>query len=825
MKYAKALTLLLCLAGLAQAEEKKEEKLDAAGVEFFEKKIRPVLSEHCYGCHSGKAGKSEGSLLLDSKHGIQTGGDRGPAIVPGKVQESLLLTAISHTDPDFQMPPKKGRLPDAVLADFKRWVEMGAPDPREFAEVAASTVDLEAGRRFWAFQKPTTHPLPKTSNPQWATRDLDHFILQKLDQAKLKPTPDAAPVTLLRRLHFDLVGLPPSTDDITVFVKRVAADGYQPALEAEVDRLLASPRSGERWGRHWLDVARFAESSGKESNVTFAHAWRYRNYILDAFIQDMPYDRLLQEQIAGDLLPYDSDAQRERQLIATGFLAIGPVSLNEMNKFQLLADIADEQIDTLSRSVMGYTVACARCHDHKFDPFTMEDYYSLAGMFISPKTHYGTSVAPDNQHGGDYLVLPKLPGQHIPNKPIPAARVKQMKEQVAKLQQELKDGQEAARKAVAEGRQPFEVFTLQRALAIIWSVGGMEGQLKTVDDEGHPLPLAMGVLDREKIFDAPLLARGEISRPGKKIPRGFPQVITLKDPPQIPSAHSGRLELAQWLTHPDHPLTSRVMANRVWHYLLGAGIVRTVDNFGTHGERPSHPELLDHLAVKFVQQKWSVKSLIREIVLSRTYRQASTFNPAAFEQDPDNRLLWRANKRRLDAESIRDGMLFVSGELDYSRPAGSLVAELGERQVAVFGFIPQAPPDLDGSLHRSIYLPVLRDRLPDVLDLFDFAEPSLVTGARETTNVPLQALYLMNSPFVTARSQALATRVLSTPGDLDTLIHRSFLLTPCRPPDPSEHRWATQFFQKFSPSPPPTPAALTAFCQALLSTAEFRNLD
>ena len=353
--------LLLLVPSLTWAGEKPAGD-EAKGIAFFESKIRPVLVEHCYKCHSvGAAGKPKGGLLLDSRKTIRAGGDSGPAVVPGDPGASLLLTAISHVDPDLKMPPKKDRLPEAVINDVKTWIRMGAADPREDVAVRAPSpaVDIEAGRRFWAFQKPVAHQLPATEDTTWARRDLDHFILAKLEVSGLAPSVDAEPATLLRRLHFDLVGLPPSPDAVGRFQGRIAADGLDAALEAEVDSLLASKDFGERWGRHWLDVARFAESSGKEANVSFPYAWRYRDYVVDAVNADMPFDRFVVEQVAGDQLPADNDAERARLLIATGFLALGPKNLDEANALQFAADVVDEQIDALTRAVMASSVACA----------------------------------------------------------------------------------------------------------------------------------------------------------------------------------------------------------------------------------------------------------------------------------------------------------------------------------------------------------------------------------------------------------------------------------------------------------------------------------
>lgn len=796
------------------------------GIAFFESKIRPVLVEHCYECHSAESGKSKGGLLLDTKNGIRAGGETGPAVVPGDPAKSLLLTAISHADPDLQMPPKKPQLPKAVIADVTAWIKAGAPDPRESSAKPAERppVDLASGRKFWAYQRPQAHPSPKTTNPQWAKRELDHFILAKLEQNGLAPSPDAEPVVLLRRLYFDLIGLPPTQSAAVEFVKRAKEEGIDAALSSEVDSLLKSERFGERWGRHWLDVARFAESNGRESNLTYPHAWRYRDYVIDAVNADVPFDRFITEQIAGDLLPAKDDAERARLLIATGFLALGAKGLNEMNKAQFAADLADEQLDTVTRAVMGSSVACARCHDHKTDPFQMEDYYALAGIFKSTKTFFGTWIDSENNNDGDLIRLPELPGQLIPNRSIPVERVKQLKADLAKLNREEQEQNEYALKAKAEGRDISGEFfkMLQTALRILWSRGGIEGQLETVDDQGRALPLCMGAMDAERIEDSPLYERGEIAHPVKVVPRAFPQVIPIRNATPPAQKQSGRLELAQWLTSREHPLTARVMANRVWRHLFGTGLVRTVDNFGFSGERPSHPELLDHLALKFTDGGWSVKALVREIVLSRTYREASTYRADVFEKDPDNRLLWRANKRRLDAEVIRDSMLAVSGLLDTSRRPGSLVADLDGQSVSLMGFNTKIPADLDGSHRRSVYLPVIRDHLPDVLEHFDVANPNLVTGDRDVTNVPLQALYLLNGPFVQEQAAALATRLTKEADTRDARLRRAFVLCFNRPPDDREFRLATAFFAAGAAD---DSKLLAGFCQALLSGAEFRNVD
>lgn len=772
---------------------------------FFEAKIRPVLAKHCYECHSEESGKSKGGLMLDTKQATLRGGETGPAVVPGDVAKSLLLTAMKHSDPDLEMPPRKPKLPEAVIADFERWIKQGAVDPRTAAVSKAERppVDIAAGRKFWAYQKPVM--------PKQAAGGIDGFIREKLASAGLEPSPTAERVTLLRRLYFDLIGLPPTPEQAREFTME--------RWESVVDALLASKEFGVRWGRHWLDVARYAESNGRESNLTFPHAWRYRDYVIDAVTEDVPFDRFITEQIAGDLLPAQSDAERARLLIATGFLAFGPKGLNEQNKAQFAADVADEQLDTVTRAVLASSVACARCHDHKTDPFSMEDYYGLAGIFKSTQTFYGNWVDSENNNHGHLIRLPNLPGQVIPNKSVPEARVKQLKAELAKIDQNEKEQQEYALKAKREGRDISSEFfkMLSQAIGNYWRRGGIKGELERVDEKGRALPLCMGVKDAERVQDSQLYERGEIAHPVKSVARGFPRVIDVKC--AMPKKQSGRLELAHWLTSRDNPLTARVMANRVWRHLMGAGIVRTMDTFGFSGERPSHPELLDYLALRFMDGGWSVKKLIKEIVMSETYRQSSRGqNAKSATSDPDNRWLSHANKRRLDAEVIRDSMLAVSGLLDTTRRPGSLVAELDSQSVSLIGFNTKLPPDLDGSHRRSVYLPVIRDHMPDVLEQFDVANPNLVTGDRDVTNVPLQALYLLNGPFVQEQSAALAKRVQSAPDR----VQRAFMICFNRAPDAEEKKLASQFLQS---APGDEAQRLAAFCQSLLCSAEFRFAD
>lgn len=430
MRYALGVLLLL-LAQPARDAAAKEPAEVQKGIDFFESRIRPVLVKHCYDCHSVSSGTAEGGLRVDSRKAIRAGGKRGPALVPGKPQAGSLLKAVRHSDPKLKMPPDQKRLPDSVIADLTAWIKMGAPDPRE--EKTGSTI-TKADRSFWAYQPVKETAAPPVASTTWPKRSIDNFVLAKLEQEGLAPSADATPQILLRRLHFDLIGLPPSPVAARRFLRRQTAKGLDAALAAETDELLALQQFGEKWGRHWLDVARFGESSGGEANISFPYAWRFRDYVIDALNADVPYNRFLVEQIAGDLLPYENEAERARLLIATGFLAVGPKNLGQSDPRQFRADVIDEQINALSRGLMASSVACARCHNHKFDPFSMQDYYALAGIFGSTKTFFGTAISPANRVAGDPLPLPRLAEQKVFHRSISAERVANLKAELAAMQ-------------------------------------------------------------------------------------------------------------------------------------------------------------------------------------------------------------------------------------------------------------------------------------------------------------------------------------------------------------------------------------------------------
>jgi hypothetical protein len=770
---------------------------------FFEKSIRPVLVKECYGCHAATAKKVRGGLKLDTRDGARKGGETGPAVVPGEPERSLLIRAIKHAKGGLKpMPPKK-KLPDEVIADFEKWVAMGAPDPRDgTARVTKNEIDVEKGRNFWSFRPPRKSAPPGVRDTGWPRGPIDSFLLAGLEAKGLRPVADADPRTLIRRVYFDLVGLPPSPEEVEAFVRASAARSPG-AFEGVVDRLLASPAFGERWGRHWLDVARYAESSGRAANFAYPHAWRYRDYVIASFNADKPYDQFVREQLAGDLLPAADDRQKAEFLVATGFLAVGPKAHDERNRRQFQMDLADEQIDATFQAFQGLTVACARCHDHKFDPVSQKDYYALAGIFRSTETCYGTIRVIQSNHPSPLLTLPGDAGATAGLEPL-------SEERRAGIEKQISDLRDQARRLT--GRDSFirRIFMQSR-------IATLRSQLNLYDPDGTPRPLAMGVRERRFSSDSRVYVRGELDQPGEAVRRGFPRVLTTRQPDI--RRGSGRRELAEWIASKDNPLTARVMANRVWLHLMGRGLVPTPDNFGASGLPPSNPALLDHLAVTFVEGGWSVKKLVRTIVLSRAYALSSEFDERNFEADPDNVLVWRMPRRRLEAEALRDTMLALAGRLDLAPPRGSPVARAGEGNV---GFRFRAGGSALSDTHRAVYLPIVRDLLPEALTVFDFPDPSLIVGERATTTIPAQALYLLNNPFVIRQAEGMADRLLARPDEDDALLARAYLLCYSRPPSAKELKGAREFLENYGRKHSRR-ASWAALCQALFAGAEFSH--
>ncbi|MBI1247227.1 DUF1553 domain-containing protein [bacterium] len=843
---AASILLITLFAGITSAAELTTEQRN-----FFESKIHPVLIRECYGCHSNKAGNVRGGLRLDTKQLTLLGGGSGPAVVPGDLDESLLYNAITHQD--FEMPPNR-KLPQTVIADFRKWIEMGAPDPREKAlgeiQSKVKPEDIQqAKENFWAYQKPVKHPLPQVQHQDWAKTDIDRFVLARLEQAGLQPAEDADAETVLRRLCFDLNGLPPTPEQIAFFKKGWQQDPDR-AIAYVVDRLLEKPQYGERWGRHWLDVARYAESTGRTVNMTFPEAWRYRDYVIDSFNEDKPFDRFVMEQLAGDLLSKKSDEEFAKNLVATTFLAIGSKDLNEANRIQFRANLIDEQIDATTRVFLGTSVACARCHDHKFDPIPQADYYAMAGVFQSMETFFGN---PQSEYGA-FQGLQERQTSTLLVMPIddPSPGGKSLSD--SELQRIKDDLEDKKSQLVDLRRSSSNPMQLLRQRAILFgSMSVLSNQIASVDQQGKPYSFCMGVQEVDRPTDARLLVRGEIDQPAQQVPRGFLQVLS-NEPAKIGSNESGRLQLAEWIASEENPLTARVMVNRIWQHLLGQGIVSSTENFGSTGQSPSHPELLDQLSTRFVDSGWSVKTMIREIVTSRVYRMKSTFNESFHEIDPENQLLWRANPKRLDAEAIRDAMLAISDEIDLDRPHASIVAKAGYTRVANgqlrlpqdtsagmmrgpfgggmgggrfggrFGRIDN-PLQGEKAKVRSVYLPVVRDEEPRSLSVFDFADSSGIIGTRETSNTANQSLYMMNNPFVIQQSEAFAKRIAEQSSSTDRQVELAFVMAYGRPATDSETKAAESFLRKFIADGASRSKALAMLCQSLFASAEFRYLD
>jgi len=978
-------------------------EVSKADADFFEKKIRPVLVKHCYECHSAKSKELGGKLLLDSPAGMLQGGESGPSVQAGKPDASLIIQALRYDD--IEMPPEKP-LPENVVNDFITWVKRGAPDPRHSPKVTAKKPEPEGldPELHWSFFPRTTTAPPAVADKSWPRSDIDRFVLSKIEQARLHPTADAPPATLIRRLYYDLTGLPPAHAAVRQFEDEFAASG-QLAVQRLVDRLLLSPQFGQRWGRHWLDVARYGESNGDDGlgrNASFPHAWRYRDYVISALNQDTPYDQFLREQIAGDMLPASSAAQRNRQLVATGFLAIGSKPASAMNK-NFAMDIVDDQINVVSTTVMGLSVACARCHDHKHDPVPTRDYYAMAGIFKSTETLYGraadekltapptplhTLVSRWNEKQPPVKLLKKTPQfpptytaaidslkpflhERLSAKPtslqatgkaaysdnafaaVNGAELKSEfasparsysvafwfkndtannkrpitaylfslakpgapktgdhlgiggtheKDVTGKLflfngsdskQKKLigatviqpgtwnhvvlvregdhlrlylngVDEPEFAGKLAATYKDSRTFFAATRSDKFAPLAGNLaelavfdrtlnakeaallhqaSGQPKGARPE-RPAGLAMGVRERAKPQNCKVHINGETGKYGPLAPRGFLSAhvrsgwADAASLASIAAESSGRKELVNWLTDPDHPQTARVMVNRVWLHLFGQAIVATPDDFGVYGARPTHPLLLDYLASGFVRQGWSIKKLIRKIVLSRTYQLDSRVDAKLAKADSSNALYTRHRRRRLDAESLRDSLLTAAGDIDLSPGEGSAV----DKTVALIN----RPAGNATNFHhesrrRSVYLCMLRHAPPPELAAFDLPTGVTIAGQRNVTTLPSQTLFLLNSPFVVGQANSLAASLLEDAGGSATgetqaavegRIHQVYQRVLQRPASPGELRRGAAYVKKIEAGLPSNTDAITrrlqawgSLCQAVFASSEFRYVD
>ena len=867
--------LLLCFSILFAGAVAVHAATPEEGVAFFEKRIRPLLAEHCYECHSASAKKTKGGLRLDSRDGWVKGGDSGPAILPGKPDDSLLIKGVRHWDKEFKMPEKP--LAPAQVADLVEWVKLGAPDPRTNAPALTTVtpskpaygISVEEGRKHWAYQPLKSAPLPKLKDKSWPRNDVDHFTLARMEKAGITPAPDADPRTLIRRLTFDLTGLPPTAEETEAFVRDSSSIGNrQSAIANAVDRLLASPHYGERWGRHWLDVVRYADTCGNASDFPVPQAYKYRNYVIKAFNEDKPYDRFIREQLAGDLLNAKLETPNPELLVAPGYLAIARHFGGGKGEAHLTIEDA---IENTGRAFLGLSLSCARCHDHKFDPLPQTDYYALYGIFSSTTfPHPGSEGM--NRPANLVALGPKAEVE---------AATKAWKEQLAALDAEVKklEADKAAADKLPDA--PDKKAKLDEATKAITAAKAKHKQVS----ETVPYELAYAVAD-SKPANARLHVRGDPTRLGEEVPRHFIQVLGGQPLPKDCN-NSGRLDLANWIADSTNPLTARVLVNRLWQHHFGRGLVTTPNDLGTRGQPPSHPELLDFLAKKFIESGWSVKAMHKLILTSRTWQLASGAevevtppgfgvrqSSAAFEsgsaqekrqraaavqdafattarpatggffglfrkslpspatvfaanstKDPNNTLWWRADRRRLDAESIRDALLYVSGDLDETMGGAHPFPP-----VHTWGFTQhnQFFANYDNR-QRTVYQMQQRLRKHPFLALFDGADPNSSTATREPSTTPLQSLFMMNDKFAHEQAAKFAARVQQGEPDEARQIERAFLALYARPPQPDELAMATNYLANFraklTAKKLPADQAWASLGRVLLGANEFLYLD
>ncbi len=806
---------------VAAAADVRADDPQPDALRHFEKAVRPVLVEHCLKCHGPE--KQWGSLRLDSREALLKGGDTGPAIISREPEQSLLIRAVRHVDDELKMPPApKEKLTDRQIADLVLWIKQGAAYP-----ASAPVADRKKNADHWSFKPPAVFAVPLVEHTAWPKSPVDHFVLARLEHARLTPTGPSAKRTLIRRATFDLIGLPPTADEIADFL----ADEHPDAFDRLIDRLLASPAYGERWGRHWLDVARYADSNGLDENVAHGNAWRYRDYVVDAMNRDTPYDQFLIEQLAGDLIPAADAAERNRNLIATGFLAIGPKVLAEVDEAKMQMDIIDEQIDTVGRAVLGLTLGCARCHDHKFDPIATADYYGLAGIFKSTRTM---------EHFKKVAKWYENPLTTATSAAAKAAFDEQVAVKRAAIQTLVERANEQVRTATPAS--PPSAGGNQQAVPATAGAGKgaaanpesqypetTRAELKRLRDElaafektAPEMPMAMGATE-DKVVDAAIHIRGNPLKLGETIPRRVPLILQSAADAKFTADQSGRLELARSFTSPQHPLTGRVIVNRAWRWHFGKGLVRTPDNFGLLGELPTHPELLDWTARRFTEQGWSLKRLHRLIMLSSTYQQDSLPAPALVEHDPENRLFGRFDVRRLEAEEIRDALIAVGGRLDQAM-GGSLLTVKNRAY-----FFDHTSKDLTdyNSPRRSLYLPIVRNNVYDVFQLLDYPDAAIPTGDRTTTTIAPQALMMLNSDFIAHASADLATRVLGAAVDDKDRVNHMYVTSYGREATSAEIAESLALLANIEHALPKNPAddsrrqAWAGLCQVIVAANEF----
>jgi hypothetical protein len=781
--------LLLLTAPVGARQDVPASELEK--IDFFERQIRPVLVERCFKCHSAEADKVKGNFRLDSREALLKGGKAGPAITVGDPGKSRLIAAIRRIDEESAMPPKvKDHLSSGQIANFETWIKAGLPYPDKKVNKPGPSVDISKARSFWSYRPVVLPPLPAVADKAWPKTTVDTFILARLEAMGIKPAQDADRRTFIRRVTFDLTGLPPTPEDVDSFLSDVS-----PNADAQlVDRLLTSPRYGEHWGRHWLDVARYADTAGDGSDYPIPQAYRYRNYVIDAFNRDKPYDQFIREQVAGDLLSAESEAERYQHIIATGFITMARRSGEDPDKEHHIT--IDDTIDTLGSAVLGLNLGCARCHDHKFDPIPKEDYYALYGIFQSSRYPYAGSDHKKYQRN----FVPLLPKEEAEKVALPFDRkLAALEAELIPLAEEAAEFEKALGGILEEGSSKGRRTVKELKDAFGAAEKRCNEFAKTRPDYPDAYAMSEGNPGSARVH-----LSGNPQKLGDEVPRGFLQILggqKLQDG----EIGSGRRQLADWLTDPRNPLTARVMVNRIWQYHFGKGLVGTPNVFGKRGMAPTHPELLDFLAARFVESGWSVKAMHRLIVLSHAYRLSSRDEPASARIDPSNELRWRFDRRRLEAEAVRDSLLAAGGKLSLEIEGAH---PLPHRKDWSYNEVTPFRADFNLKQNcRSVYLLQPRLEKHPFLALFDLADTNQSVGKRFESTTSIQALFMMNHPFVHEQARELASRLYQSGlGARERLVLAHRLLYG-RLPTPEEVREGLEFVRRIEVFLPDAPEA------------------
>ncbi len=763
--------------------------------------VLTLLETHCVSCHGGE--KTKAGLDLVTREALLRGGESGAAIVSGRPQASLLYKMVAHLE-EPGMPHKEDKLDDSAIRQISDWISAGVPyaraldkTPRQPSAAAPATKEFAitaADRAHWAFQPVRRPEPPALKNAAWVRTPIDRFILTALDAERIAPAPAATKETLIRRVTLDLIGLPPTPAEIDAFVRDAAPDAY----ERLVDRLLASPHYGERWGRHWLDLARFAESDGFEHDAVRPNAWRYRDYVVRAFNADKPYDRFIREQIAGDeLFPSEPDA-----LIATAFNLLGPDMVDSADQVQRRRNSLNDMTDTTSLAFLGLTMGCARCHDHKFEPIAQRDYYALQAFFAPAKFRNDLPVPTPAERAAHEAALARYNGQTADLQTQIAAIEEPARRTVFARKLKTLSPEAQSAHAVPKEQRTTEQENLVLETAHLVEVSAKEilaalkklekDALAKLQDDLKPFPRPKPLPASIALQNGPpakthILHRGDYNQPGAEVAPGFPAVLGAP-----PAESAQRATLAAWIASPANPLTARVMVNRVWRHHFGRGLVATPSDFGTHGQKPTHPALLDWLASEFVARGWSVKQLHRAMLLSATYRQSSTAGTDALARDPENKLYSRMNRLRLEGEVIRDSLLAVSGQLNAQLGGPGVFPPIPrELYAGAKGWNVNADPR--DHARRSLYIFARRNLRFPFLEVFDAPDNNLSCSARGRSTTAPQSLTLLNADEVLAAAAHTAERIEREAATPEARLTLAYRLIVGRPPTENERRLSNEF--------------------------------